>query len=231
MEQPGSVVFSEEGLAIVQARLETLRVDLGASVALLLDAAGQLLTDCGWHGDFDINVFLALLGNEMSAANVVAHLLRDEAAFDLHYHEGEKYEMYTVRISDRIFLTMIFERRAGASGRVGLVWLTLRRAITELRTLLNRAMVKPGSVERQEIQGAISDALDEALNRIEDDLLLSKPAPDSSCQVSDKTPTRPANAPAPSSPPPADSGDSNRVLSYKEARARGLINMDDQKEK
>jgi hypothetical protein len=29
MEQPGSVVFSEEGLAIVQARLENLRVELG----------------------------------------------------------------------------------------------------------------------------------------------------------------------------------------------------------
>jgi hypothetical protein len=65
--------------------LRICALNLGASVALLLDGAGQLPTDCGWHGDFDINVFLALLGYEMSVANVVVHLSRDEAAFDLHF--------------------------------------------------------------------------------------------------------------------------------------------------
>ena len=230
MAQNRAIVFSENGSRIIQECLETLRVDLGASVAMLHDVSGQLLTDCGWHGDFDINMFLALLGNQLSASNAVVHLLRDEAAFDLHYHEGENYEMYTVRIDDHIFLTLILERRTSAAGHVGMVWLGLRRAITELRKLLNRATIKPGTIEDKAIQSAISDTLDEALSLLEEDRLLSKAVPDSPPQVSVKTTGPSASPPLPASPPAAPI-DSRRILSYEEARALGLIHMDDTTDK
>ena len=225
MAQNSAIAFSEDGLRIVQECVEILRVDLGASVAMLHDVSGQLLTDCGWHGDFDINMFLALLGNQLSASNAVVHLLRDEGAFDLHYHEGQNYEMYTVRISDQVFLTLILERRTNVAGHVGMVWLSLRRAITELRKLLNRATIKPGTAEGKAIQGAISDALDEALDLLEGDRLLSKPSSDLPPPVSAETPNTPS--PPPAAPPSAVPGEANRVLTFEEARALGLINTGD----
>ncbi len=227
MAQNRAIAFSEDGLKIVQECVEILRVDLGASVAMLHDVSGQLLTDCGWHGDFDINTFLALLGNQLSASNAVVHLLRDEAAFDLHYHEGQSYEMYTVRINDQVFLTLILERRTSAAGHVGMVWLSLRRAITELRKLLHRATIKTGTAEGKAITGAISDALDEALNLLEGDRLLSKAAPDASPRVSAETPVPPASPPKPVPVSPAVPADPNRVLTFEEARALGLINLGD----
>jgi hypothetical protein len=245
VEQQRAMAFSDDGLRKIQDRIEELRLDLGAVVALLLDDSGQLLTDCGWHGDFDINAFLALVGNEMSAANAVVDLLRDDAAFDLHFHEGQKYEMYTARITNQVFLTLIFEARQNASGRVGMVWLTLRRAIAEMRKLLNRATVRRGTAEGRAMHSAISATLDEALTRIEDDPLLFAPKPDAPPASKPKSDVPPAPAPAPEPPrrrtrwttpnppppsnpsPPAEPADSNRVMSYEEARALGLIGADD----
>lgn len=222
MAQSNVTMFSEEGLQKIQTRLDELRLDLGAVVALLLDDSGRLLTDCGWRGDFDIEAFLALVSNEMSAANAVVHLLRDDAAFDLHFHEGQKYEMYTARISDQVFLTLIFEARQGATGRVGMVWLTLRRAIAELRKMLRRATIRPGAVQDRALHNTVSAALGEAIQHIEDDPLLQ--------------PKSSAPPPAKPEPPPAPKPlrrtaranvDPNRVLSYDEARALGLIGGDE----
>jgi len=246
VKQQRAVAFSEEGLRKIQAQIEDLRLDLGAVVALLLDDSGQLLTDCGWRGDFDINAFLALIGNEMSAANAVVDLLRDDAAFDLHFHEGQKYEMYTARITDQVFLTLIFEARQNSSGRVGMVWLTLRRAITELRKQIQRASVKRGTAEDRAMHNAISATLGEALTRIEDDPLLfnpqtaappAKPAPAPPRATEPPrrrtrwtTPNPPPPAeppPPPTTPPPAERADSNRVMTFEEARALGLIGGDD----
>jgi hypothetical protein len=241
-------MLSEDGLHKIESRIEELRLDLGAVVALLLDDSGQLLTDCGWHGDFDINALLALIGNEMSAANAVVDLLRDDAAFDLHFHEGQKYEMYTARITNQIFLTLIFEARQNTSGRVGMVWLTLRRAITELRKLLTRATIRRGTAEDRAMHNAVSATLGEALTRIEDDPLLfspkptappAKPAPEPPPAPGRaepprrRTPWSTSNLPRSEPPPPqnpapsAEPADSNRVLSYEEARALGLIGGDD----
>ena len=229
MSQSKTIVFSEEGLQKIQTKIDELRLDLGAVVALLLDDSGQLLTDCGWRGDFDIEAFLALISNEMSAANAVVHLLRDDAAFDLHFHEGQKYEMYTARISDQVFLTLIFEARQNASGRVGMVWLTLRRAIAELRKMLRRATIRPGSTEDRALHNTVSAVLDEALQQIEEDPLLKpKAEPPHAAPKPEVPPAKPDEAPAPKpTRRPTRSEDARRVLSYDEARALGLIGGDD----
>lgn len=224
-----SLVLSEEGLQKIQTRIDELRLDLGAVVALLLDDSGQLLTDCGWRGDFDIEAFLALLSNEMSAANAVVHLLRDDAAFDLHFHEGQKYEMYTARITDQVFLSLIFEARQNASGRVGMVWLTLRRAIAELRKMLRRAALRPGTAEDRVLHNTVSAALGEAIEHIEDDPLL-RPKTETPAPPPPPRTDAPAPAPKLSRRHPRADADANRVLSYDEARALGLIGGDEEKQ-
>jgi predicted regulator of Ras-like GTPase activity (Roadblock/LC7/MglB family) len=105
MEEHSTGVFATSGLKKIQAKLEMLRRDLGASGAMLFDEEGHLLVECGQHGNYDVNTFLAMLGNAMSASNSVIHMLRDTSAFDLHIHEGKNYEMYSSRITDQIFLT------------------------------------------------------------------------------------------------------------------------------
>ncbi len=284
MQDNKLVAFSEDGLKAIQERIETLRVDLGASGAILLDQTGELLVESGHHADLDVNAFLTLLGNAMSAMNAVVHLLKDEGAFDLHFHEGQTYDMHTARIDDRMFLTLIFERHAGSS-RVGMIWLSLRRTVTQLRTLLEQAIIQPGTAEGEQIKSAVSDAFDEAISRLDEDLFPTTPStpvaqptpeipltPKPSSIDEDLFPSEtsiPSATPVPSVPstpevppplkrrrrtfdfstprreetpreqppkeePPASPkvsrdilNDPKHVLTYEEARALGLINLDD----
>ncbi|MBI5649850.1 MAG: response regulator [Chloroflexi bacterium] len=202
------VAFSEEGLRATRSKMEHLCADLGASGALLSDPAGQLILESGRHGDFELGTFLALLGNAMAASNQLIHSLQDEASFNLHYHEGKNYEMYTTRIGDQIFLTLIFDRQGGGQGRVGMIWIALRRARTEIRAALEHAVVAPTARSETKIADAPAH---------------SNPAPPRPRAARDPQPSV-DDDPLPVSPiAEAEVG----VLSYEQARALGLINLDD----
>lgn len=198
------VAFSESGLRAIQQRIESLRVDVSALGALLLDPSGQLLTETGQRGDFDTTAFLALLGNAMAAANEVAHMLKDEKAFDLHFHEGRNYEIYAARINDQVLLALILSRH-GSNSRVGIVWLYLRRAIADLRELLNKAMVVSGTPVGEDLRAAVADALDQALDFGE-----QGPGPEE--------PAAPPGGAADATP------EGGTLLSFDQARALGLVN-------
>ncbi len=157
------VAFSEHGLRAIQQRIESLRIDVGALGVMLLDQSGQLLTECGHRGDFDATAFLALLGNAMAAANEVVRMLKDQEAFDLLFHEGRNYEIYAARINDQMLLAILLGKNENNS-RVGMVWLYLRRAISEIRELLTKAMVVSGAPGNEDIRAAVNSALDEALD-------------------------------------------------------------------
>lgn len=197
------IALTSDGKQKIHTYLETLRVDLGASGVLLLDPAGVPLVECGRVRGFDLDAYLSILGKAMAATNAVAHLLHDDAAFDLHFHEGQNFELYTTRLGDQVFLTLVLERGFGATSRMGMVWLTLRRAVTDLRALIKQSIAEPAKpVEdvprpRTKLPGR------------------GKPQP---------TVPPPVDLPKPESPA---SLDANSVLTYEEARKLGLINLDD----
>ncbi len=200
------VAFSEHGLCAVQQRIESLRIDVRALGVMLLDQSGQLLTECGQHGDFDNTAFLALLGNAMAATNEVVRMLKDQQAFDLLFHEGRNYEIYAARINDQMLLAILLGRNENHS-RVGMVWLYLRRAISEIRELLTKAMVVSGAPGHEDLRAAIDSALDEALN-----FELESPAGES---------TRPPRGEPAQQPDLAEGS----LLSYEQAHALGLLDL------
>lgn len=247
LQKPRVIVFSEEGLRAIQARMERLRTDVEAVGALLFDQSGQLLTHTGQNGDFDATAFRALLGNTMSAASELGHILQDDETFDLHFHEGKHYEVYATQISMQVFLALLIERQSSAS-RIGMVWLYLRRAIAELRALVKQAQVEDMvTILDADLAAGVADALDQALG-------LDEPASETTAAV--EMPTAPrrarraefdldaflqANPPrrrtrkttSHEETPPCTSSslpsvpDPNAVLSYEQARALGLINLDE----
>jgi hypothetical protein len=198
-----STIYSESGLRNLQDHIDQLRVDLGAFGSILQDQSGRLLVECGSHGYIDIHSFMVLLGNAMSATDAVMQVLHDESSFDLHIHEGTTYEIYTSRISKQIFLTFIFEKRESGS-RVGIVWLTLRRAVNELRALLREATLKEGAVEDKEIKNAVASSFTEMLGRLDDDLLGGSTPPVSAPARAQKK-SSPPPEPAPDEPPSRES--------------------------
>ncbi len=174
MDEYTKNVFAATSLNKIQVELELLRRDLGATGVMLLDEDGHLLLERGKHGNYDVNTFLALLSNAMSASNAVINMLHDKSAFDLHIHEGTSYEMYTSRINDHVFICLTLDKRSGSS-RVGMVWITLRRAVAGLRELIEQATVKPGTTEDKEIHNAISGTLTQALESFESNMPAGNP--------------------------------------------------------
>jgi CheY-like chemotaxis protein len=132
---PPLAPLSKAGHAAIRKSIEALRQDTNARNVLLLDRSGELLAESGPRGEFDTGAFLAALGNTMVVTNAVSEILGDSSAFDLHFHEGEKYEIYSARVSPQVFLSLLLERE-DTNGRIGMVWLYLRRAVTDLRQLL-----------------------------------------------------------------------------------------------
>ncbi len=132
------VTLSDATLHGVQKRMETLRQDAGVHSVLLFDETGHLLAESGKRGDFDAAAFLASLGNAMAATNAVSEVLGDQEAFDLHFYEGKQYEIYSARVTPQVFLSLLMDKQ-GNNSRIGMVWLYLRRAITDLRNLIASA--------------------------------------------------------------------------------------------
>ncbi len=157
------LVFSESGLQAIQRRLEQLLVDTDAVSVVLPDWSGQLLVECGRRVESQTDVLFALLGNSMAAATEVALLLNEANGFDLHYHEGQLYEVYAAMVSNTIFVALLFDRRMAGS-RIGLASLYMRRAIEELRSLLSTALVGPGDALGLGLGfgSEVGNALDEA---------------------------------------------------------------------
>lgn len=249
LARPRMIVFSEQGLQTIQERLERLRTDAEAVGAFLFDQSGQLLTQTGQTGEFDGTAFRALLGNTMSAASELDHILQDDEGFDLHFHEGKQYEVYATQISPQVFLALLIERQRNAS-RIGMVWLYLRRAIAELRTLVKQAHVEDAvTVLDADLVAGVADALDQALGL--DDAVSETPTPqappplhrarraefDLDAFLQANPPRRRARKTAPHEEEPSKTEssanvpstpdhDPNTVLSYEEARALGLVNLD-----
>jgi len=237
------IAFSEPGLRSMQDRMETLRTDVSGLGAQLFDQSGQLLTTTGRYGDFDGTAFLALLGNTMSAANETSRILRDDEAFDIHFHEGKNYEIYAAQISEQVFLSLVLERHDG-TGRIGMVWMYLRRAIADLRGLLKNATMTGNAGLSGGLVSAVDTAIDEMFGSTEPSPStepIASPAPkrrstfDFSKPPATATPTtREPEQPKPS----AESARSDQptpqnkkiapdsALTYEQARALGLIDLD-----
>jgi hypothetical protein len=61
--------------------------------------------------------------------------MHEDRSFNLRYHEGMRYDIYAANVGDQLFITLIFDRRMGAS-RISMVWLYVKRAIQALLPLV-----------------------------------------------------------------------------------------------
>jgi DNA-binding response OmpR family regulator len=119
----------------VHRSLSNLRFEVSAQCVVLADMKGQVLSEVGSAQDLDTSTLVPLLANGLNTVSGMAQYLQDEETINLNVYEGKKYDIYSTRVSDRLFLTLVFDRRKQAS-RVGMVWLYVKRTIRELlRTL------------------------------------------------------------------------------------------------
>lgn len=133
-----SFYLSDDRLGRTTQRLVDLRFEVGAQCILLVDVEGQLLAEVGLVDGLSLTTVGKLMGGGLTASSEIAQHLREGQAFNLIYHEGVRYDIYAANVSKTLFLTLIFDRRQGAS-RIGMVWLYTKRAIQDLLDVISTA--------------------------------------------------------------------------------------------
>jgi DNA-binding response OmpR family regulator len=227
-------VFSEEGLRPMQRRMEELREDVGARDVLMFDQAGELLAESGQPNEFDTGAFVTLLGNAMAATNAVSDVLGEREAFDLHFHEAKKYDTYTARVSNQVFLAIVLDKQ-GNNSRIGMVWLYLRRAITDLRSLLANAKTGNPGTSEQGMHSASKNALEKTLRPQEPFPKRAKPTTNGPVSVlardalvSSLNDALKTAGLSPIEEPDSDMSarNPNTAITYDQARRIGLLDLD-----
>jgi hypothetical protein len=152
--------LSDDHYNSIAKRLSTLHYETGAQCILLVDIFGNLITKVGLAGELDVTNLISLLAGGFSTTFEMAKYLGEQEAFNLNYHEGSAYDIYTANLGEKLFLTLIFDRRIQSS-RIGMVWLYIKRTIRELENIISASEgVKSKQVFDSEFSSSLSDKLD-----------------------------------------------------------------------
>jgi CheY-like chemotaxis protein len=166
VSKKGILVLSGERFEVISQRLSELCSEVGAQCILLADVMGQLITQVGFTAELEVATLVSLIGGSFATVFEMSRLLGEKEAFNLNYHEGNNYDIYSANVGDNLFLALVFDRRAQPS-RIGMVWLYTKRAIKDLLKITSEAEV----VRADEVLNSeFSQSLSQQLNNLFDDI-------------------------------------------------------------
>ena len=127
----------EEGADLEQAiqRLQDLRFEVGAQVVWLADRAGHVLAEAGMIERVVPGEMVEVVNRSFDSSLQLVQQLREDRSFNLVYHEGARFDIYSSNIDHERFIVLVFDRRQGPN-RIGVVWLYTKRAVQDLQPLV-----------------------------------------------------------------------------------------------
>ena len=135
-------VMREEDFAAIQRVIDALVEDTGAVGALVIDSAGQLISQTGRMTEYDTTSLASLAAGCVAATGGLARILGEEE-FPTHFHQGERGSLHITRVDERGILIVFFDR----SSALGLVRLRARKTSGELAQILEHARKKSDTNE------------------------------------------------------------------------------------
>ena len=116
-------------------RLQDLRFEVGAQVVWLADRAGHVLAEAGMIERVVPAEMVEVVNRSFDSSLQLVQQLREDRSFNLVYHEGARFDIYSSNIDHERFIVLVFDRRQGPN-RIGIVWLYTKRAVQDLYNLL-----------------------------------------------------------------------------------------------
>ncbi len=116
-------------------RLQDLRFEVGAQVVWLADRTGQILAEAGMIERVVPGELVEVVNRSFDSSLQLVQQLREDRSFNLVYHEGMRFDIYSSNIDRTRFIVLVFDRRQGPN-RIGIVWLYTKRAVQDLYSLL-----------------------------------------------------------------------------------------------
>ncbi|MBI3244647.1 MAG: response regulator [Chloroflexi bacterium] len=104
----------------VATRLSALRYDLGCLAVYLADLDGMVIARAGDVSSFNIDEMVRHIEVAFSASLKVCHLLGGYVPLNMHFFDGDDFDVYVINVGQSYMLIMLFEGEMGAK-QMGLV--------------------------------------------------------------------------------------------------------------
>ncbi len=130
----GLPALIEEDVRRLDAVLNELLARSEASIALIIDKGGPLISQCGGVGAFDATTVAALAAGSFCATQAIAERV-GESAFTSIYQQGEQHSLLVSNVDEDLLLIVIFK----AELSVGLVKYYAAFAIAQVAAQLEQA--------------------------------------------------------------------------------------------
>lgn len=137
MEQGLGLQLTEAQFDEMDHILATLRAEINARSVLLIEANGSVITTKGAVEDTNISALGALVAGDFAATAGIASLIGEDDPFQLNFHEGVNYSVYSGRVVASVYLLVIFSQEV----RLGAVLYYTKDTLAKLRPLLEGAVV------------------------------------------------------------------------------------------
>jgi hypothetical protein len=119
----------------VVQRLQDLRFEVGAQAVWLADRSGRVLAEAGLIDHIVPAELVDEVNRSFDSSLQLVQRLREDRSFNLVYHEGARFDIYSSNIDAGRFVVLVFDRRQGPN-RIGIVWLYTKRAVQDLYQVL-----------------------------------------------------------------------------------------------
>lgn len=139
VEESVSLQLEADALDEIDRLLINLRVEINARCVLLIEGNGSVIAAKGAIEDLNISALGALVAGDFAATAGIASLIGENAAFQLNFHEGELYSVYSGQVLPGVFLLVIF----GQDVRLGAVLYYTKDTLTKLKPIMDEAVIQP----------------------------------------------------------------------------------------
>jgi hypothetical protein len=120
----------------VVQRLQDLRFEVGAQAVWLADRSNRVLAEAGLIEHIVPAEMVDEVNRSFDSSLQLVQRLREDRSFNLVYHEGARFDIYSSNIDAGRFVVLVFDRRQGPN-RIGIVWLYTKRAVQDLYQVMN----------------------------------------------------------------------------------------------
>lgn len=153
--------LSGEYLEAIGRRLVELQVDADAAAVVMVDLMGQIIAQAGDVRALDITTVVSLLAASFATTSEMSRQLQEtRRTFNLTFHEGQRYDIYSSNIGSALFLVLVFDRDIYAP-KIGMVWLYIKRSIQDvLRIVAQTEATRPKETLASDFARSLSHELD-----------------------------------------------------------------------
>jgi predicted regulator of Ras-like GTPase activity (Roadblock/LC7/MglB family) len=147
------IVMYEDEVRQIKDVADRLQQDSRSRAILVIDKNGQLIADAGASGELDTTSLSSLVAGNVAATGGIAKLIEEEE-FTGQFHEGKGISVHMTIVGRRMILVVLFDKNTTH----GLVRLRVKKATTELETILEEVVKKAKSPQAVNVFAEITDA-------------------------------------------------------------------------